>query len=345
MSAPLLEVRDLRTVFDTPDGAVPAVDGISFTIRRGEIVSLVGESGCGKSVTAFSLLRLVSRPGRITNGQVLLEGRDLLRLAEPEMRRVRGNRISMVFQEPTTSLNPVLTVGYQIAEAIRLHQGKGKKEAMVDAIEMMRLVSISEPERRVREYPHQMSGGMLQRAMIAMALSCRPDLLLADEPTTALDVTIQAQILEILKDLKAQMNLSVLLITHDLGVVAETADRVLVMYAGRIVEEGTTRELFADPLHPYTRGLLASIPSMDAEEAGPGKGRRLHAIEGSVPDMANLPPGCSFAPRCPDRMPHCTAAVPATAEHGEGRRVACYLHHDRAADGSRVSMSPPVVQP
>jgi oligopeptide/dipeptide ABC transporter ATP-binding protein len=239
----------------------------------------------------------------------------------------------MVFQEPTTSLNPVLTVGYQVAEAIMLHQGKKKKEALADAVEMMRLVSIPEPERRSREYPHQMSGGMLQRAMIAMALSCRPDLLLADEPTTALDVTIQAQILDILRDLRERMNLSVLLITHDLGVVAETADRVLVMYAGKIVEEAPVADLFREPLHPYTKGLLRSIPGADG---GPGGGR-LQAIDGSVPDMAALPPGCRFEPRCPDRMPHCARALPGLGEVAPGRRAACYLHHDRAADGSRVT--------
>ena len=335
MAGSLLEVRGLRTVFDTPQGEIPAVDGISFQVKRGEIVSLVGESGCGKSVTAFSLLRLLTPPGRIAAGEVLLDGKDLLQLSDADMRRVRGNRISMVFQEPTTALNPVLTVGFQIAEAIMLHQGKRKKEALADAVEMMHLVSIPEPELRSREYPHQMSGGMLQRAMIAMALSCKPDLLLADEPTTALDVTIQAQILDILRDLRRRLNLSVLLITHDLGVVAETADRVLVMYAGQIVEEASVEDLFREPLHPYTRGLLRSIPDVRAVPAV--SGHRLHAIDGTVPDMARLPPGCRFEPRCSDRLPHCSSAVPALQLHGEGRRVACYLHHDRAADGSRVA--------
>ena len=331
----LLEVRGLRTVFDTDRGEIAAVDGVSFDVKRGEIVSLVGESGCGKSVTAFSVLRLLSPPGRIAAGEVLLDGRDLLALTEAEMCRVRGNRISMVFQEPTTSLNPVLTVGFQIAEAIMLHQGKKKKEALAEAVEMMRQVSIPEPELRAREYPHQMSGGMLQRAMLAMALSCKPDLLLADEPTTALDVTIQAQILDILRDLRSKLNLSVLLITHDLGVVAETADRVLVMYAGQIVEQAPVRDLFREPLHPYTRGLLRSIP--DVRGAAAGEGRRLQAIDGVVPDMSRLPRGCRFEPRCPDRLAHCVEAVPALPGREGRRRVACYLHHDRAADGSRVT--------
>ena len=338
---PLLDVRGLRTVFDGPRGEVPAVDGVSFTIGRGEILGLVGESGCGKSLTAFSLMRLVPPPGRIASGEVLLQGQDLLALTEEEMRRVRGNRISIVFQEPMTSLNPVLTVGFQIAEAIMLHQGKRKKEALYGAVEMMRLVAIPDPERRSREYPHQLSGGMQQRVMIAMALSCQPELLIADEPTTALDVTIQAQILDILKDLQARLNLSVLLITHDLGVVAETADRVAVMYAGEIVEEASIRDLFREPLHPYTRALLRSIPR--AKVPGSGGRRRLPAIEGSVPDMARLPGGCRFHPRCPDRLVHCAESIPAGAPVGSGdRRVACFLHHDRSLGGKPV---PPGARP
>jgi len=329
---PLLDVRGLRTVFDGPGGAVPAVDGVSFHVDRGEILGLVGESGCGKSVTAFSLLRLVSPPGRIAAGEVRLEGRDLLTISEAKMRAVRGNRISIIFQEPMTSLNPVLTVGFQIAEAIMLHQKKRKAEALADAAEMMRLVSIPDPEQRSREYPHQLSGGMQQRVMIAMALSCQPALLIADEPTTALDVTIQAQILEILKDLQRRFSLSVLLITHDLGVVAETADRVAVMYAGRIVEQASVSELFREPLHPYTRGLMRSIPAAGAD-TGPARGR-IPAIEGSVPDMAQLPPGCRFHPRCPDRLPRCEEEEPALAAVGSaGGSVSCFLHHERSLAG------------
>ena len=327
---PLLEVRGLRTVFGAPGAEVAAVDGASFSIRRGEILGLVGESGSGKSVTGFSLMRLTA-PGRTVAGEIHFEGRDLLRIPEAEMRRVRGNRISMIFQEPMTALNPVLTVGFQIAEGIMLHRGKRKKAALADAVEMMRMVSMPDPERRVREYPHQLSGGMQQRVMIAMALACDPALLIADEPTTALDVTIQAQILEILRDLRERTRLSVLLITHDLGVVAETADRVAVMYAGRIVEEATVVDLFREPLHPYTRGLLRSIPS--SRPPGERRGRRLQAIDGTVPDLSRLPSGCRFHPRCPDRLPHCFERDPALGEAGGGR-VACFLHHDRSRDGS-----------
>jgi len=324
---PLLDVRNLRTVFDTAQGEVAAVDGVSFHIRRGEVLCLVGESGCGKTMTAYSLMRLVSPPGRIAGGEVRLDGRDLLSLPESEMRAVRGNRISIVFQEPMTSLNPVLTIGFQIAEAVMLHQGKRKKEALKVAVEMMRLVAIPDPEQRSREYPHQLSGGMRQRVMISIALACRPALLIADEPTTALDVTIQAQILDLLRDLRRRMNLSVLLITHDLGIVAGIADRVAVMYAGRIVEEAPVRELFRAPLHPYTRGLMRSLPGPRAAEAGAR--RRLVAIEGSVPDMAALPSGCRFHPRCPDRMVHCRESIPALAVVQPPHKAACFLHHTR----------------
>ena len=324
--AALLEVRGLRTVFGEPGSEVAAVDGASFTIRRGEILGLVGESGSGKSVTGFSLMRLTA-PGRVVGGEINFEGRDLLKLSEAEMRQVRGNRISIIFQEPMASLNPVLTVGFQIAEAIMLHQGKRKKQALADAAEMMRAVSIPDPERRAREYPHQLSGGMQQRVMIAMALSCKPALLIADEPTTALDVTIQAQILEILRDLRRRLDLSVLLITHDLGVVAEIADRVAVMYAGRIVEEATVEQLFREPKHPYTRGLLRSIPGAHPDPDGR---RRLPVIEGTVPDLGRLPSGCRFHPRCPEVMDRCSQDAPALEEI-DGRRVACFLHHDRAS--------------
>ncbi len=299
-----LRVMNLRTSFHTRYGVARAVDGVSFHVRRGETLALVGESGCGKTVTALSLMRLVSEPGRIEKGQVMLNGRDLTGLAEPEMCAVRGAELAMVFQEPMTSLNPVLTCGYQIAEAVSLHHDVSRVEARDRAIDMLRLVHISAPEQRMREYPHQLSGGMRQRVMIAMALSCRPDVLIADEPTTALDVTIQAQILDLLRELQAEMDMAVLLITHDLGVVAETADRVAVMYAGRIVESATTEKLFANPQHPYTHGLLRSVPPMD------GTRDRLETIPGSVPDMRSLAVGCRFAPRCGSADAECTSAQP-----------------------------------
>jgi oligopeptide/dipeptide ABC transporter ATP-binding protein len=323
--SPLLQVRGLRTVFRAGGRDVPAVDGTSFEIRKGEVLGLVGESGCGKTLTAYSLMRLLTPPGRIAGGEVWFEGRDLLRLSEEEMRQVRGDRMAIVFQEPMTSLNPVLTIGFQVAESLMVHRGKRKKEAIEEAIEMMRLVSMPEPERRAREYPHQLSGGMRQRALLAMALICRPALLIADEPTTALDVTIQAQIMELLRDLRRRFELSVLLISHDLGVVAEIADRVAVMYAGRIVEMSETRALFREPLHPYTRALLRSIPPPRAT----GPRQKLPAIEGMVPDMAMLPSGCRFHPRCSDRYLHCAEQVPADVEVAAGRRVACFLHHNR----------------
>jgi len=292
----LLEVRNLKTYFATSRGEVRSVDDVSFTLERGETLGLVGESGCGKSVTALSLMRLVSPPGRMVGGEVLFEGRDLLKLAEPEMRAMRGNDMAMIFQDPMTSLNPVYTVGEQIAEAIRLHRRVSKREAWHQAIEGMRDVTIPAPEVRAKNYPHEMSGGMRQRVMIAMALACDPKLLIADEPTTALDVTIQAQILELLAELRERRNLGLLLITHDLGVVAETADRVAVMYAGKIVEEAPVRELFRQPRHPYTEGLLRAVPRLS--EAGTGRKARLETIEGVVPNPLELPPGCRFAPRC-----------------------------------------------
>jgi oligopeptide/dipeptide ABC transporter ATP-binding protein len=293
-STALLRVHDLNTIFDTDDGLVRAVNGVSFEVRKGETLGVVGESGCGKSVTAFSIMRLIpSPPGRIERGQVLLRGRDLLRLPEHEMRQLRGNEISMIFQEPMTALNPVYTVGNQIGEAIRLHQKVGKREAHDRAVEMLALVGIPSPEQRVSEYPHQLSGGMRQRVMIAMALSCRPAILIADEPTTALDVTIQAQILELLKRLQEELHMAIILITHDLGVVAQTADRVAVMYAGKVVEYATVQALFDRPRHPYTIGLLKSIPRMSERK------ERLTVIPGSVPLPSAFPPGCPFHPRCP----------------------------------------------
>jgi peptide/nickel transport system ATP-binding protein len=302
-SGPLLSVERLNTVFDLPSGTAPAVIDVSFHVNARETLCLVGESGSGKSVTALSILRLVQRPGRIASGRVLFKGRDLLTLGEREMQRVRGAQVALVFQEPMTALNPVFTIGDQIEETLIVHGEARGRAARQRAIELLAAVSIPEPERRVRDYPHQLSGGLRQRALIAMALACNPAVLIADEPTTALDVTIQAQILDLLRDLKQRFGLALLLITHDLGVVAEMADRVAVMYAGRIVEEAPVRELFHDPRHPYTQGLLASIP-------GGSRGSRLAAIQGTVPALGHLPPGCPFAPRCPQRFEPCDKAVP-----------------------------------
>jgi len=299
----LLSVERLNTVFDLPGGTAPAVIDVSFQLNAGETLCLVGESGSGKSVTALSLLRLVQRPGRIASGRVLFNGRDLLTLGERDMQRVRGAELALVFQEPMTALNPVFTIGDQIAETLIVHGEARGRAARQRAIDLLAAVSIPEPDRRVRDYPHQLSGGLRQRALIAMALACNPSVLIADEPTTALDVTIQAQILDLLRDLKKRFGLALLLITHDLGVVAEMADRVAVMYAGRIVEEAPVRELFRDARHPYTQGLLASIP-------GGLRGSRLTAIQGTVPPLGQLPPGCPFAPRCPKRFEPCDQAVP-----------------------------------
>ncbi len=319
----LLEVRSLETHFQTRAGVVRAVDGVSFHVDQGELLGIVGESGCGKSVTSLSIMRLIAPPGRIAGGEILFEGQDLLKLSASEMRAIRGNRIAMIFQDPMTSLNPVYTVGEQIAEALRLHRQLSRRDAREAAVAAMREVSIPDPGRRVNDYPHQLSGGMRQRVMIAMALACDPELLIADEPTTALDVTIQAQILELLAELRQTHQLAVLLITHDLGVVAEVADRVAVMYTGRIVEESPVAELFARPKHPYSEGLLSSVPKLTIGEAR--KAERLATIAGTVPSPANLPPGCHFAPRCPHRMPRCTEGrIPLYQLEGEVR-VRCVL--------------------
>ena len=316
----MAQIRDLAVSFDTEDGEVRAVDGVSLDIRAGESLGLVGESGCGKSVTALSLLRLVPiPPGRFVSGQIVFRGRDLLALPERDMRRVRGREIAMIFQEPMTSLNPVFSIGYQIEEAIRLHQGKRGQEARDTAIDALRMVGMSNPEQRVRDYPHLLSGGMKQRAMIAMALVCRPALLVADEPTTALDVTIQAQILDLLRSLQAELGMSILLITHDLGVVAEMARRVAVMYAGRIVELADVDELFQNPKHPYTVGLFRSLPSLERQR------QRLEVIPGSVPSPLDLPEGCRFCPRCPLAIDRCAREYPTFEEKSPGHWSACWV--------------------
>jgi peptide/nickel transport system ATP-binding protein len=303
---PLLDVRDLATHFFTRKGRLPAVDGVSFAIEAGETLALVGESGCGKSVTAASILRLVpDPPGRIVGGEIWFEGRDLRKLPADDMRALRGNRIGMVFQEPMTSLNPVFTIGDQIAEVIREHQKLSRAAAYARVADLLSLVRIPDPHRLIREYPHRLSGGMRQRAMIAMAIACEPALLIADEPTTALDVTTQAQILELLDDLKRRLGMAMLLITHDLGVVAQTAQRVLIMYAGRVVEQACVEDLFDAPLHPYTRGLLQSLPRPNAEVDAAGRPRPLLEISGTVPSLAALPIGCRFAPRCPYALDAC----------------------------------------
>jgi peptide/nickel transport system ATP-binding protein len=323
MDMPILEVTDLQTVFFTNSGLFKAVDHVSFSLRRGKTLAIVGESGCGKSVSALSIMRLVpDPPGRIVGGRVLLEGTDLLALSEAEMRGIRGDRISMIFQEPMTSLNPVIRIGDQIAEAVRLHRKVTARAAWDKAVEMLRLVRISEPAQRARDYPHQLSGGMRQRAMIAMALACRPALLIADEPTTALDVTIQAQILHLILELQQELGMGLLLITHDLGVVAQAAQRVVVMYAGRKVEEADVEALFARPLHPYTRGLMASMPTLP--QAGVATQARLTEIPGTVPSLVRLPPGCAFAPRCAFAVDRCRSEAPPLRSFGPDHQAACW---------------------
>jgi len=331
--AHLLEVRNLQTYFPTRAGLVRAVDGVSFYLDRGELLGLVGESGCGKSMTALSIMRLVAPPGKIFRGEIIFDGNDLLKLSNAEMRAVRGDDIAMIFQDPMTSLNPVFTVGEQIAEALRRHRNLSRKEAKKGAIEAMREVAIPDPATRAADYPHQLSGGMRQRVMIAMALACDPKLLIADEPTTALDVTIQAQILDLLNHLRKTRDLAILLITHDLGVVAEVADRVAVMYTGRIVEESPVDELFARPKHPYTEGLLRSVPKLT--EADVARAERLQTIEGVVPKPTNLPPGCHFEPRCPYRMPRCKEGEIPLYPVNEGVVVRCVLY-DPATTASQL---------
>src|SRR5437764_1799016 len=325
---PILDIADLRTWFFTRDGVVRAVDGVSFHVIPGETLAIVGESGCGKSVTALSILRLIpSPPGRIVSGQIRFAGRDLLGLSEAEMRQVRGNEISMIFQEPITSLNPVLTIGRQISETLTLHQGLGHRAALAKAADMLRLVHIPGADRRLGEYPHELSGGMRQRVMIAMALACNPKLLIADEPTTALDVTIQAQILDLMRELKQKIDAAIVLITHDLGVVAEMAQRVVVMYAGRKAEEAPVRELFRRPLHPYTKGLLLSVPKLGASLA-PERLGRLAEIRGTVPSLREEIRGCPFAERCGFATDICRSEMPAFEEKAAGHYAACF-HSDR----------------
>jgi peptide/nickel transport system ATP-binding protein len=322
----VLSVEGLRTYFFTRNGVVKAVEEVSFDIGAGETLAIVGESGCGKSMTALSLMRLIPEPpGKIISGSVKLDGRDLMTLSEDEMRAVRGNDISMIFQEPMTSLNPVMTIGTQISEALILHQGLSKAEALARSIEMLDLVKIPEPEQRAKDYPHQLSGGMRQRAMIAMALACNPKVLIADEPTTALDVTIQAQILDLIVALQKEVGAAVILITHDLGVVAETAHRVIVMYAGRKVEETDVKTLFREPLHPYTRGLLASVPRLEIMTGRDDEiPERLTEIDGIVPALYELPPGCAFAPRCPMAIDKCRVEAPAYEQIRANHWVACW---------------------
>ncbi len=320
----ILEVKDLRTYFYTEDGIVKAVDGVDLQVKRGEVLGLVGESGCGKSVTSFSILRLVGIPGKIVTGEVWFDGRNIMSLNETEMGHIRGNRISMIFQQPVSCLNPVFRAGEQIAEVLQIHQQMDQKTAWNRAVELMQMVRIPEAEKRAKSFPHEFSGGMAQRVMIAMALACAPELLIADEPTTALDVTIQAQILDLMRDLRTKVETSIILITHDMGIVAEMADRVSVMYAGRIVEQTDIKTLFANPLHPYTKALLASIPVLGVVQ------HRLAIIPGTVPNLVDLPPGCTFAPRCEARVAHkltrCTQEEPALTAIEPGHLVRCWLY-------------------
>ncbi len=323
---PLLEVRNLKTYFYTEDGVVHAVDGVDFYVNSGEVLGIVGESGCGKSVTSLSIMRLISQPGKIEAGEILFEGKDLVKATEEEMMKIRGNRVSMIFQQPQSALNPVFRAGDQISEVLNIHQDFGKEAGQKRAVELLKLVGIPEPESRAQSFPHELSGGMAQRVMIAMALACVPDLLIADEPTTALDVTIQAQILDLMRDMRTQLGSAMILITHDLGVIAEMADRVAVMYAGEIVEQSPVASLFDEPLHPYTKGLIGSIPILGEVR------ERLDVIPGSVPNLVNLPTGCRFAPRCMARVEHnlsiCADKRPELVEVYEGHKVRCWLYQD-----------------
>ncbi|HEY3364971.1 MAG TPA: ABC transporter ATP-binding protein [Symbiobacteriaceae bacterium] len=328
MSGHLLEVRDLKTHFFSDRGAIPAVDGVSFTLDKGQTIGIVGESGCGKTVMALSVMRLIAPPGKVVAGEILLDGVDLAQKSTAQMCDIRGADLAMIFQEPMTSLNPVHLVGRQVMEAIQLHQGLPREQARAKALEMFELVGIPEPVRRLTNYPHQLSGGLRQRVMIAMALSCRPKVLIADEPTTALDVTVQAQILNLLRDLQKTNEMAIMLITHDLGVVAEMADQVCVMYTGKVVEYGGVFPVFDNPLHPYTHGLYHSIPDIADEER-----RRLYAIKGVVPNLLHMPKGCSFAPRCEKARPVCLAQQPPLVEAEPGHWVRCWLYTGEVSAG------------
>jgi len=333
----ILEVKNLKTYFYTEDGVVKSVDGVDFYVKRGEVLGIVGESGCGKSVTSLSIMRLIGQPGKVIEGEIVFDGKDILKIPESEMVHIRGNRISMIFQQPQSSLNPVFKVGDQIAEVLNIHQALGQKAGWDRAIELLRMVGIPDAERRAHAFPHELSGGMAQRVMIAMALACVPELLIADEPTTALDVTIQAQILDLLRDLRDKVNSAIIFITHDLGVVAEMCERVAVMYAGQIVEQTDVRTLFAEPKHPYTQGLIGSIPVLGIVK------EELDVIPGSVPNLINLPVGCRFAPRCRPRVDHnliiCTDKVPELKPLTEGHTVRCWLYHDSAEQGHKAPLS------
>jgi len=332
----LLEVHNLKTYFYTEDGVVKAVDGVDFTVGRGEVLGLVGESGCGKSVTSLSIMRLIGIPGKVVEGTIIFEGRNLLELSESEMVHMRGNRMSMIFQQPQSSLNPVFKIGDQVAEVMQIHQNMGKEESWNKAVELLRLVGIPDPESKAHSFPHEVSGGQAQRVMIAMALALNPQLLIADEPTTALDVTIQAQILDLLRDLRTRMDTSVILITHDLGVISEMADRVAVMYAGRIVEQAEIKTLFKKPVHPYTQGLMASIPILGTVK------EVLDVIPGSVPNLVNLPPGCQFAPRCRPRIEYqlsiCTQVEPPLLPYEPDHLCRCWLYQDY--EGFKAPLKP-----
>ncbi len=334
---PLLAVKQLKTYFYTEDGIVRAVDGVDFEVFPGEVLGIVGESGCGKSVTSLSIMRLVSKPGRVDGGEILLDGNNLLDLPEEEMIKIRGNRVSMIFQQPQSALNPVFKVGDQLAEVLNVHQDLGREAGWNRAIALLKMVGVPDPERRSHAYPHELSGGMAQRVMIAMALACVPELLIADEPTTALDVTIQAQILDLMRDLRRDMGTAVILITHDLGVVAEMADRVAVMYAGEIVEQTDVNSLFDEPMHPYTQGLIGSIPVLGEIK------EKLDVIPGSVPNLVNLPPGCRFAPRCEARVKHalniCTAVKPELEEVKAGHKVRCWLYQNAEGHSAPLKFS------
>ncbi len=333
---PLLEVKGLKTYFYTEDGVVRAVDGVDFEVYPGEVLGIVGESGCGKSVTSLSIMRLVSKPGKVDAGEILLDGENLLNLSEEEMTKVRGNRISMIFQQPQTALNPVFKVGDQLSEVLNVHQDMGREAGWNRAVALLKMVGVPDPERRAEAFPHELSGGMAQRVMIAMALACVPEVLIADEPTTALDVTIQAQILDLMRDMRREMGTSVILITHDLGVVAEMADRIAVMYAGEIVEQTDANSLFDEPLHPYTQGLIGSIPVLGEVK------EKLDVIPGSVPNLVNLPPGCRFAPRCEARIKYgltiCPLVKPDLIEVKQGHTVRCWLYEDEPEHGHKAPL-------